>query len=109
MRDISIIVPNYNHAHHLKVRIGSFLDQTCVPKEIIIVDDGSTDGSRQLISELADAHPQIIPIFKEQNAGVNEALADGLERATCRYVVLASADDICLPEFLEHSIKAMEA
>jgi len=107
VRDISIVVPNYNHAHHLGARIRSFLDQTCAPKEIIIVDDASTDGSRKLIEELAAMHPEIIPLFKEKNAGVNEALADGLNLATCKYVVLASADDICLPAFLDRSFEAL--
>lgn len=105
--DVSIVIPNFNHGAHLKARLYSFIEQTHRPAEIIVVDDASTDDSWAVIQEMAAKFTCIRPYRRERNGGVNAALADGLAVATKTFVVLASADDICLPRFLETSIEML--
>lgn len=90
---ISAIVPNYNDAVLLPNAINSLLKQTEALTEIIIIDDGSTDNSLDIINNFIDKHPHIRLIQHEKNQGVCAALNHGIEQATGDYVILCAADD----------------
>ncbi|PZP55867.1 MAG: glucosyl transferase [Micavibrio aeruginosavorus] len=87
---ISVVIPNYNYAGFLPFAIDSLLNQSTMVDEIIVVDDGSTDGSRDVINSYGD---KIISIFQE-NAGQAAAISAGFERATGDIICLLDSDDV---------------
>jgi len=104
---VSVVIPNYNHAHFLENAIRSYLRQTHQPLEIIVVDDGSTDNSIEVVEKMAQAVSHIYLIRLPRNLGVNKAIAEGLNRAQGDYVVFTAADDTVEKEFLEKSLNVL--
>lgn len=98
---ISIIIPNYNYGHFLPTCIESILSQGYTNYELIIVDDGSTDDSPQLISEYATRYRCIHPILCAKNRGMFLASEEGIKAARGEYLHFFSADDRYLPHFLQ--------
>ncbi|BAZ11089.1 putative glycosyl transferase [Calothrix sp. NIES-4071] len=91
---VSILINNYNYAPYLKQAIDSALNQTYVNTEVIVVDDGSTDNSRDIINEYGN---QIIPVFKI-NGGQASAMNAGFAASKGEIICLLDSDDIYLPE-----------
>lgn len=91
--DLSVIIPNYNKRNFLEQCIYSVLNQTRIPNEIIVVDDCSTDESRNLIEKIAGNSPIVKPILLEQNGGVSHARKIGLNNSTSTYVTFLDSDD----------------
>jgi len=103
---ISIVLPVYNHAHHLKLAIEGVLSQTYQHFELIIVNDGSTDNFHKVVEEYA-YHPKI-RIFDQQNLGLPHALTNGFRQAKGQYCTWTSADNIMLPNQLKLLYDFME-
>lgn len=99
MATISVLMAVYNCDKYLRESIDSILDQTWSDFEFIIVDDGSTDNSLQILKEYSD--PRIKVITYEENKGVAHARNVGLEQCTSEFVALMDADDIALPDRLK--------
>ncbi|WP_193016646.1 glycosyltransferase family 2 protein [Proteus sp. FME41] len=95
----SIIIPLYNKELYINKTINSVLNQTYQNFEIIIVDDGSTDNSLFIAKSILD--PRII-ITEQENAGVSVARNTGIKHSSGDYLVFLDADDIYLPNALEH-------
>jgi glycosyltransferase involved in cell wall biosynthesis len=91
---VSIIVSNYNYGQYLSDAINSALNQTECEVEVIVVDDGSTDHSRDIIGRYGD---RIIPILK-RNGGQASALNAGFTRSRGEIVIFLDADDALLPD-----------
>lgn len=89
---VSVIVPVYNVKDYLRDCLDSILKQSQAFDEIIIVNDGSTDGSELLCREYKMAHPEII-LIEQENGGLSEARNSGMRRATGDYIVFVDADD----------------
>lgn len=89
---ISIVVPVYNLQDYVERCISSILSQTHENLEILIVDDGSSDNSRNIISRLAESDQRIVPIFKE-NGGVTSARLVGIKKATGDWIGFVDGDD----------------
>jgi glycosyltransferase involved in cell wall biosynthesis len=98
---MSVVIPCYNVEKFIGATIQSVLDQTLPVSEIIIVDDGSTDGSRMVIQRYAEAHPDLIRVVEQKNAGVAVARTRGLEEARFNDVLPLDADDLLHPEAIE--------
>lgn len=99
---VSIIVPNFNYARYLDERIRSILDQTFQDFELIILDDASTDGSREVIERYASDDDRITTFYNDQNSGSPyPQWFRGIEMAQSDLVWVAEADDLCEPTFLE--------
>lgn len=98
---VSAIVPNYNHGDVLPEAVAALQAQTVPPWEIIIVDDGSTDNSRTVISALAAADPHIKVVLHRERQGAIAALNTGIKGATGRYLYLGAADDVTMPTLFE--------
>ena len=96
---ISIIVTNYNYSKWLRRCIRSLLNQNFTEYEIIIVDDYSTDNSRNILLEYKD-HPQMKIIFNEYNMGVGASSTIGAKLALGKYMVRVDADDYVHKDFL---------
>lgn len=89
---VSVIIPVYNVKPYLERCVQSVLGQTYKDIEMILVDDGSTDGSGQLCDELAAKHGQIRVIHQE-NQGLSVARNIGIQQATGEYIVFLDSDD----------------
>lgn len=107
---VSVVVPNYNYAHHLRNRIGSIVRQTAPFYELIVLDDASTDDSIATIGKLAIEYGfQLRLVRNRVNSGcVSWQWASGVELARGDLVWIAEADDQCEPEFLETLAAAMD-
>lgn len=96
-RQLSIIVPVYNVAQYLRRCVDSLLTQAGVDLELILVDDGSTDGSGALCEELAAGNSRVKVIHKT-NGGLGSARNAGLELAAGDYVTFVDSDDWVEPD-----------
>ncbi len=89
---VSVIVPVYNAKEYLVKCLESVVNQTLKNIEIIIIDDGSTDGSSEICMEYANRDSRII-YYKKENEGLAAARQDGIERASGEYVGFVDSDD----------------
>jgi glycosyltransferase involved in cell wall biosynthesis len=94
---LSIIIPNYNYARYVGAAIRSALDVRWRDTQTIVVDDGSTDGSRDVIAAFGD---RVTAIFKE-NGGQNSAVNAAFERSTGDIVIVLDSDDMLSPGVAE--------
>jgi glycosyltransferase involved in cell wall biosynthesis len=103
---VSVVVPNYNYARYLELRLRTIFDQTLRAHEIIILDDASSDGSMELIEDMAATSPVPCRIVRnERNSGNAFAQwAKGLAEARGDLVWIAESDDYCEPTFLERLV-----
>ncbi|MDD3429795.1 MAG: glycosyltransferase [Oscillospiraceae bacterium] len=97
---VSVIVPVYNVKDYLPRCVASILGQTYSDLEIILVDDGSTDGSGRLCDHYAEQDSRIQVIHKE-NGGLSDARNAGLDIATGEYITLIDSDDYVAPYYTE--------
>lgn len=100
MCEISVIIPVYNKKDTIERTIRSVLDQTFRDLELLLIDDGSTDGSAKLCDELAGTDARI-RIIHTENRGVSAARNEGLKAALGKYVSFIDADDHIESTFLE--------
>lgn len=101
---ISAVLPTYNRAHLLEAVLESILKQTRAPDEVIIVDDGSTDGTRELL----ERYPAVTAIH-QANQGAPIARNNGAAAATSEWIAFQDSDDLWEPEHLERLEAAAEA
>lgn len=104
---ISVIIPNYNHARYLPERIDSVLGQTYRNMEVIILDDCSTDDSREVIERYRQQDSRIVRVvYNEENGGrVFKQWKKGLSLAKGDLLWIAESDDKCEPTFLERLVQ----
>lgn len=103
---VSVIIPCYNHAHYLPHAVRSVLSQTFTDWEAIIVDDGSTDNTREVATQFTD--PRIRYIYQE-NRGLSAARNTGIQAAQGAYLVFLDADDEWESRFLQVCVAALDA
>lgn len=96
----SVIIPSYNREHEVLIAIDSVIKQTIQDYEIIVVDDGSNDGTRDAVLSLNN--PKIRYIY-QTNAGGAKARNTGIKNAKGRYIAFLDSDDIYLPHHLENA------
>ena len=103
---VTVLMPNYNNERFLKEAIDSILKQTFINFTFLIVDDGSTDKSVEIIKGYND--PRIVLIQKEQNSGIVDALNIGIKQINSNYLVRMDGDDISLPQRIQTLTDFME-
>jgi len=101
---ISVIIPVYNRCNLIDRAIKSVLEQTRRPDEIIVIDDGSTDGTDKII---INSYPDII-LLKQKNRGVSCARNNGIKNAKGTWITLLDSDDEWLPEKLEKQLMTLQ-
>lgn len=102
---VSVVIPNYNHAQYVGDAIRSVLAQDYGPVEIIVVDDGSTDNSRQVIAEFEDR----VHYIWQENQGLSAARNVGITAANGAFIGLLDADDLYEPNFLSTLVALLES
>ncbi len=99
---VSVVIPAYNYAHYLPQAINSVLTQSHPALELIIIDDGSTDGTRATVAAIADARLRYV---WQKNAGLSAARNSGLRKAQHELVAFLDADDLWHPDFLAIALR----
>ncbi|MFC1675666.1 glycosyltransferase family 2 protein [Planctomycetota bacterium] len=97
--DISVVMPTYNRAHTLSKAIESILGQSFENFELIIVDDGSTDETRDVADNISD--PRVRFFFLSENGGASNARNIGIKNATADYIAFLDSDDQWKPDKLK--------
>lgn len=93
MLKVSIVVPIYNVEKYLDKCLDSLVRQTLKEIEIILVNDGSTDGSQKIIDEYVKKYPKIIKAYKKKNGGLSDARNYGIQFCTGEYIGFVDSDD----------------
>lgn len=99
---ISVVLPAYNGARHLAAAIESVLNQTFSDFQLVVVDDGSTDNTWQIVQSFAD--PRIIAIRHRENLGLVGALCTGLSAGNSPLVARHDQDDLSMPTRFERQV-----
>lgn len=99
---VSVVIPAYNAEGSIRQAINSVLNQTHQPDEIIVVDDGSTDST----AEIVKTFQQVTYIYQD-NAGVSAACNTGIKNASCQWIAFIDSDDLWFPEKLEKQISLL--
>jgi len=107
-KTLTIVIPHFNQGKILPRAVASVLGSGIIDIEIIIVDDGSTDGSESILAALERAHRSIRVIRHAKNEGAPAALNTGLAEARGRYISFLGADDFVLPDLYQTMISRLE-
>lgn len=102
----SVIIPLYNKAPYVRKTVESVLGQTLGDYELIIIDNGSNDGSSEIVAEFTDPRVRIVRL--EENVGVSNARNKGVSLSTSPYITFLDADDWWEPTFLEEMAGLIE-
>lgn len=105
--ELSVVIPNYNHARYLPTCLKAIVSQSIPAAEILVIDDASTDDSVAVIEQFALQHSSIRLIKNDQNRGVVFGMNRGLDLATHEYIYFAAADDEALPGLFEKSLRLL--
>lgn len=101
---ISVVLPAFNAEKYVKEAVQSILDQTFISFELIVIDDGSTDGTLQVLQQLKELDERVILITR-QNRGLVETLNEGIDHARGKWLARMDADDIALPNRFERQLQ----
>jgi len=105
---VSVVAANFNNGKYLKDFISSIIASSVLPKELIIVDDGSSDDSLKIIDEFSDLeYLKVIKFVK--NRGFCVALNDGIKNATGKYIMRVDPDDIVMPDRIATQFEFLES
>lgn len=104
MTKVSVVMPVYNGERFLQEAIESILDQTFKDFEFLIINDGSTDQSEEIIRKYAQIDERINLIINTKNLGIAEATNVGIAHVRGEYIALMDQDDISMPERLEKQV-----
>lgn len=102
---ISVVIPLYNKEDFISKTLGSVLDQTFPDFEVVVVDDGSTDGSKSVVESISDPRIRVLSI---SNSGVSVARNTGIKVARYPWVAFLDADDWWAPRFLDEMAGAIK-
>jgi glycosyltransferase involved in cell wall biosynthesis len=98
---VSVVIPTYNRGWILKEAIDSVLSQDCDCFELIVVDDGSTDNTQEILSSYRDR----IKVIRQENKGVSAARNKGIDSSSGTYIAFLDSDDLWLPGKLETQLE----
>lgn len=105
MTHITVVIPTYNRADYLPKTLDSVLAQTYRDYEVVVVDDGSTDGTQHVLRGYAG----LVQVVQQPNLGVGQARNTGISVAKGRYIAFLDSDDIWFPRKLELQVLALES
>lgn len=98
---LTLAIPVYNMEQYLPRCMKTFLAQTNREFELLLIDDGSTDGSGQMCDAYAEAHPKFIRVVHKENGGLSSARNAGIDAAMGDYIIFPDPDDWVEPDYVE--------
>lgn len=105
MPQVSVLIPTYNYARYVGYAVNSVLEQSYPNVEIIVVDDGSTDNTRDVLKSYASR----IHYIYQENGGTGSALNTGIVAAAGKYICWLSSDDVFYPDKVARQVQLMES
>ncbi|MFB6226496.1 MAG: glycosyltransferase family 2 protein [Candidatus Paceibacteria bacterium] len=105
---VSIIIPTYNRANFLPTTIKSAINQTYDNTEIIVVDDGSTDHTQEVVEKIQEKHPKIQYYWQENSGGAAKPKNKGIKKSKGKYIAILDSDDEYLPTKVEKQVEAFK-
>jgi glycosyltransferase involved in cell wall biosynthesis len=105
---VSVLMPSFNYARYLPFAIESVLSQSYADLELIITDDCSTDGSREIAEQWKHRDRRVVTVVHDVNRGLAAARNSGLEVSSGKFVALCDADDTWLRDKLEIQVECLE-
>lgn len=105
---VSVVVPLYNHARYVADSVRSALAQGPILREVVVVDDGSTDGSAEVLFAACGDDPRLV-LWSQPNRGAHAAINAGLLRATGEVLAVLNSDDVYAPGRLDRLVAALDA
>ena len=102
---VTVIIPTYNRAHYLGASIQSVLDQTCGDFELLVVDDGSTDRTQEVLLRFQEDR---LRYLAQEHRGISAALNTGIRSARGAYIARLDSDDIWLPDMLAVQVAVLD-
>jgi len=102
---VSVVMPVYNAGPYLSAAIEGILAQTMVDFELLLADDGSTDGSADVCERFSSLDPRV-KVVHQRNADISRARNVGIAAATGKWLAFCDHDDLFLPRFLERAVSA---
>ena len=104
---VSVIIPAFNAAKHIRQTLNSVLEQTHQTLEVIVVDDGSADATAAIVEQFVEKDARI-QLIRQSNAGVGAARNMAIGKAHVKYIAPLDADDVWSPKKLENQVARME-
>lgn len=108
MNKVSIIIPVYNASKYIEKCVESFIKGVYQNIEIILINDGSTDNSQEVIKNLEKKYPNKIKVYSQENCGVAKTRNKGITYATGKYIMFADNDDYVDNDYVERLVNAAE-
>jgi len=107
---VAVVIPSYNHADYIGSALESVVAQSLAPERIVVVDDGSSDGSLEVIRAFGAAHPQTqLVLIPQANAGAHNALNRAIaEAGAVDYIAILNSDDLYEPARLEKCVAFLD-
>lgn len=106
---VFVAVPSYNHAPFVEECLRSIFRQTFSPIKLLVIDDGSRDGSATVIENVLKDAPFSTELIARENRGLSATLNEAVLQADAKYFAYLGSDDLWLPNFLEEQVKLLEA
>lgn len=106
--EVFVLVPSYNHAPFVEKCLKSILNQTLTPKKLLVIDDGSRDGSPQIIEKVLKNCSFDCELIARENRGLCATLNEGFAASSGEYFAYLGSDDIWLPKFLAERTKLLD-
>jgi len=107
MATVGVIIPAFNAARTLPIALESVVSQTFDDWQILLVDDGSTDDTAQVVAPFLDRYGAKIKYIKQENRGLPAARNTAIRASTTEFLALLDADDVWMPWRLEESVKIL--
>jgi alpha-1,3-rhamnosyltransferase len=107
--EVSVVIPSYNHALFIERCLRSVFKQTRHPKELLVIDDGSTDGSPVVIDGVLRECPFPCELIVNSNKGLCSSLNEGLAKTHGKYFAYLGSDDLWLQGFLEKRLQLLNS
>ncbi len=102
---VTVIIPAYNEEKNIAATVMSVLHNNYKNKEIIVIDDGSTDKTASVVEKLTQRYPEIIRLYTIPNGGKANALNVGFQYSTCEVVITMDGDTVFAQDTIEHLVK----
>ncbi|HEX8284650.1 MAG TPA: glycosyltransferase [Pyrinomonadaceae bacterium] len=106
---VAVVVPSYNHAPFVAAALRSVLAQTLAPARLLVIDDGSRDGSPRIIEDVLKDCPFPCELIARENRGLCATLNEGLSKTAGTYFAYLGSDDLWLPDFLAARVALLNA